>query len=235
MKSRNATGAVDAGNGSQPPRRAGRPRAAVLDRVQITRAALRIVGERGYEALTMTALAKALEVAPSALYNHAASKQEILQWVQDDLMATVDSTGFGTLALPAALRRWATSYRNVFAEHAPLIPVIAVLPVSESPRTLDMYELVSKAFADAGWPAPEIAAAIVALESFIFGSAMDATAPADIFAPGRHAARHPFFESAVAAQGGGGAAAAEAAFAMGLDAMLAGLMARRAQGEPSPA
>ena len=70
------------------------------------------------------------------------------------------------------------------AEHTPLIPVIAVLPVTDAPQTLAMYETVSKGFLDAGFPQEHIIPAIVALESFIFGSAYDVTAPEDIFESG---------------------------------------------------
>jgi AcrR family transcriptional regulator len=207
-------------------RRAGRPRSAVLGRARITAAARRIIEARGYPALTMSALARSLGVSPSALYNHAASKQQLLQWIQEDVMAGVDSSGFGRLPLDDALRRWATSYRDVFARHAPLVPVIAVLPVAGSPRTLRMYEDVAAGFLGAGWVEEDVAAAIIATESFIFGSALDATAPLDIFDAGEHAARFPAFSGAVARQRASGMPSAEAAFALGLEALIAGLMTR---------
>lgn len=71
----------------------------------------------------------------------------------------------------------------MFSQHTPLIPVIAVLPVTDAPQTLAMYETVSAGFRDAGFPDERIVSSIVALESFIFGSAYDVTAPADILIP----------------------------------------------------
>jgi AcrR family transcriptional regulator len=205
-------------------RRAGRPQAGVLDRGRIAQAALEIATANGYSTLTMSAVAKSLGVSPSALYNHVDSKQELLQWIQEIVMAGVDHSLFATHPLDRALARWADSYRAVFADHAPLIPVIAVLPVSGSPRILAMYEAVTGGFVRAGWPPERIVPAIVALESFIFGSALDATAPLDIFDPGRHTGSLPAFEGALEAQRATGAARADSAFRAGLDAMIRGLL-----------
>lgn len=208
-------------------RRAGRPSSGVLDREMIARAALEIVTARGYSMLTMSAVATSLGVSPSALYNHVGSKQELLQWVQEIVMDGVDHSLFATHPLDEALVRWARTYRDAFAEHAPLIPVIAVLPVSSSPSLLEMYEAVTGGFVRAGWPREAIVPAIVALESFVFGSALDATAPLDIFDPGEHAGSLPQFEDALAAQRATGEDNAEAAFAVGLQALVTGLLASR--------
>jgi len=134
------------------------------------------------------------------------------------------------------VRTWAWSYRDVFAEHTPLIPVIAVLPVTDAPQTLAMYETVSKGFFDAGFPRERIVPAIVALESFIFGSAYDVTAPEDIFDSGSMAESTPHFTAAVrsSAHGQDGPAGqergrpADTAFQLGLEALIAGFGAIRA-------
>ncbi|HXD28442.1 MAG TPA: TetR family transcriptional regulator [Arthrobacter sp.] len=209
-------------------RRAGRPRGELLNRPKIAQAALRLVSERGYDALTMSALARVLGVAASALYNHVGSKQEVLQLVQDRVMDDVDCSGFAALPLEDAIRRWAASYREVFTRHSPLVPVIAVLPVSGSPRTLRMYEEVAAGFARAGWDESRIVPAIVALESFIFGSALDAVAPKDIFEVGSVADEVPAFSAAVDSQRATGHDAAQDAFSYGLDALLRGLLSGRA-------
>ena len=223
-------------NGGAQRRRAGRPSAAVLDKAGITSAALKLVSRKGYDGLTMAALAKVLDVAPSALYNHVASKQDVLLLVEDHLMSLVDVSGFGAGSWEDAVRTWAWSYRDVFAEHTPLIPVIAVLPVTDAPQTLAMYETVSKGFSDAGFPQNRIVPSIVAMESFIFGSAYDVTAPEDIFDAGSMAGSTPYFTGAVRSSGAGqpGPAGqdrgrpADTAFHLGLEALIAGLGAARA-------
>ncbi|MCO4255911.1 TetR/AcrR family transcriptional regulator [Pseudarthrobacter cellobiosi] len=209
-------------------RRVGRPAAAVLDQAGITAAALRLIGKNGYDGLTMAALAHSLHVAPSALYNHVESKRDVLLLVEDHLTALVDVAAFAAEPWESAVRKWAWSYRDVFAEHTPLIPVIAVLPVTDAPQTLAMYETVSAGFRAAGFPEERIVSAIVALESFIFGSAYDVTAPADIFESGSMAESTPSFTGAVrslAAQGH--EKPADVAFSLGLEALIAGFGALR--------
>ncbi|MEE2523757.1 TetR/AcrR family transcriptional regulator [Pseudarthrobacter sp. J75] len=209
-------------------RRAGRPSAAVLDLTGITQAALDLIGNKGYDGLTMAALARTLEVAPSALYNHVESKHDVLVLVEDHLMSLVDVSGFESGSWEEAVRTWAWSYRDAFAAHTPLIPVIAVLPVTDAPRTLLMYEVVSTGFRDAGIPEARIVPAIVALESFIFGSAYDVTAPAEIFDSGNMAGSTPGFTAAVRSLAEEQhERPADVAFSLGLEALIAGIGALR--------
>ncbi|MHA7271671.1 TetR/AcrR family transcriptional regulator [Arthrobacter sp. HLT1-20] len=215
----------------QERRRAGRPSQAVLSSARITKAALKLVSHSGYKGLTMAALAKSLNVAPSALYNHVRSKQDVLLLVEDHLMGRVDVSAFADRPWEEAVSIWAHSYRNVFAAHLPLIPVIALLPVTNAPKTITMYEAVTNGFLAAGWPSSAIIDAVVALESFIYGSAYDANAPEDIFDAGSLAPEVPNFSAAVAhrgrktAESAGGPVRndANAAFELGLRAMVAGL------------
>lgn len=122
------------------------------------------------------------------------------------------------------MRRWAWSYRDVFSEHTPLIPVIAVLPVANAPKTLAMYEAVTAGFRDAGFPEEKIISAIVALEAFVFGAAYDVTAPEDIFDAGSLAEQvPPNFTAAVdrlAAEEH--ARPTDVAFNLGLEALITG-------------
>lgn len=207
-------------------RRAGRPTAAVLDQAGITLAALRLISKNGYDGLTMAALARSLNVAPSALYNHVASKHDVLMLVEDHLAAMVDVSAFGSDPWEDAVRQWAWSYRDVFSQHTPLIPVIAVLPVADAPKTLAMYEAVTAGFREAGFPEERIISAIVALEAFIFGAAYDVNAPEDIFDAGSLAGQTPNFTSAVdrlAEQGHD--RPADVAFSLGLEALISGFAA----------
>jgi AcrR family transcriptional regulator len=209
-------------------RRAGRPSAAVLDKAGITAAALELIGKKGYDGLTMAGLARLLDVAPSALYNHVASKRDVLLLVEDHLAALVDVSGFAAGTWEDAVRMWARSYRDVFAQHTPLIPVIAVLPVTDAPQTLAMYETVSAGFLRAGFPEALVVSSIVALESFIFGSAYDVTAPPDIFDAGSMADATPHFTGAVRSLARQEhERPADVAFSLGLEALITGLGALR--------
>ena len=77
------------------PAPGGRPVGGVLDQAGITAAALQLIEKNGYDGLTMAALARSLNVAPSALYNHVESKRDVLLLVEDHLTALVDVSAFG--------------------------------------------------------------------------------------------------------------------------------------------
>lgn len=223
-----AASTVGASPSGKTRRRAGRPVARVLDQNGITTAALELISAKGYDGLTMAALAKSLGVAPSALYNHVSSKDDVLLLLEDHLAAMVDVSAFGTEPWDVAVRKWAWSYRDVFSKHTPLIPVIAVLPVANAPKTLAMYEAVTAGFRDAGFPQERIISAIVALEAFVFGAAYDVNAPEDIFVAGSLAGQVPNFTAAVdrlAAEGY--ERPTDVAFKLGLEALIAGFDAMR--------
>ncbi|WP_432547580.1 TetR/AcrR family transcriptional regulator [Kineococcus sp. SYSU DK004] len=224
---------------SRPPARRrgrGRPTRPVLSPERITDAAVQLVEERGHDALTMAALARELGVAPSALYNHVETKQDVLRRVQDHVNRDVDCSAFGVLTWDAALAAWARSYRDAYARHRPLVQVIAVTPVRGAPATVAMYERVAAGLRAGGWPPELVTDVVVAVESFVLGSALDTGAPPDIFDTGELAASAPEFTASVRARPGGDTAAA--AFELGLDALLTGLRARLARagaaGGPAP-
>ncbi|MDO5633812.1 MAG: TetR/AcrR family transcriptional regulator [Micrococcus sp.] len=186
------------------PRRRGRPRRPALTRDGIAAAALALTESAGYEKLTMSRLASRLGVAPSALYNHVQDKSELLVLLQEEVMgqvrtAELDQALAGSMTYAAALRCWARSYRDVFAAHTPLIPVIATLPIEGAPRTQHMYDVVADVLAHAGVAQDRIVPRIIVVESFIFGSAYDATAPAEIFEVTGEEDALPHFLPAVAA------------------------------------
>ncbi|MCT2249006.1 TetR/AcrR family transcriptional regulator C-terminal domain-containing protein [Kocuria rhizophila] len=146
----------------------------------------------------MSALAAQLGVSASALYNHVGSKRDIMILVQDRVNTEIDCNAFETEPWDVALDCWARSYRNVYARNIPLIPVMSVLPVADSPHTLVMYEKVSAGLVRGGWPESRVVNAVVAVESLVFGSAYDATAPENIFHPGQLSETAPVFSAAVA-------------------------------------
>jgi AcrR family transcriptional regulator len=193
-----------------------------LSQEKITAAAVELIEARGYTALTMAALARQLGVAPSALYNHVESKRQLLLWLQDHVNKEIDCSGFGDRPWDVALESWAHSYREAYARHSLLVPVIAVTPIAGSPHTVAMYETVAAGLRAGGWPDDQVMDVVVAIESFVLGSALDAAAPDDIFdVPGDQA---PVLAEVVGARVGRDAA--RAAFDLGLATVLAGLRER---------
>lgn len=106
--------------------------------------------------------------------------------------------------------------------------VIALMPVTDAPKTIAMYDAVTAGFIKAGWPAEQVMNAVVAIESFIYGSAYDANAPASIFAISADGTSSETFAAVVERRLRNGPAnsaadSANAAFEVGLDALLRGL------------
>ncbi|MGV0350368.1 TetR/AcrR family transcriptional regulator C-terminal domain-containing protein [Corynebacterium guaraldiae] len=132
-----------------------------------------------------------------------------------------------------ALVSWATSYRDVCARHVPLVRIIALTPISGAPRTVEMYEVLARVLKQTGLPNSAIMPRIVALESFIYGSAYDVHAPEDIFdlpmdsearAPALADARGAFLPAASAEKGAEESNPyADEPFRLGLEALLADL------------
>lgn len=143
-------------------------------------------------------------------------------------MGRINTRAFQEQPWEEAVREWAWSYREAFAAHAPLVPVIAVMPVGGAYETLHMYEEVTRGLLSAGWPRERVISTIVAVESFVYGSAMDVSAPTNIFDPGALADDFPLFTSAVTSSSSSSVerSSADDAFDVGLEALIVGLRAQ---------
>ncbi len=214
---------------SKLTRRVGRPSVAVLTRELIAEAGLRLLDEGGADGFTMARLAAVLGVRPSALYNHVEGKDDVIASIRELISDRIDVSAFASRSWDDALVEWAYSYRHAFASHPPTIAILATMPLNGARRTMRMYEVVVGALGRAGWPEPEILPSVVALESFILGSALDATAPGDMFDPADAADEVPAFASAYRARRDaiGDVPPADGAFALGLRAMVDGMRMRR--------
>ena len=81
-----------------------RPRQALLTRQRIVEVATTIIDSEGLDALSTRRLAAELDVRAPSLYNHFATKEEILDAVGDAIIAEVDISMFGRDPWPDALR-----------------------------------------------------------------------------------------------------------------------------------
>ncbi|GAA4170222.1 TetR/AcrR family transcriptional regulator C-terminal domain-containing protein [Gryllotalpicola koreensis] len=209
-------------------RRAGRPADPVLTPELIAQAGLRLLDESATGDFTMVELATSLGVRASAIYNHVAGKDEVLARVRELVSDRIDVSAFERMPWDEAVAVWARSYRIAFATHPRTIALFAITPVAGARRTVGMYEAVTRAFREAGWPPDRILTAVVALENFILGAALDLVAPGDILDPAGDEAA-PALAEAYARQREalGGEPPADAAFELGLAALIAGLRAWR--------
>ena len=211
------------------PRSPGRPRNAVLDQARITAAASALIRRDGLSRLTMRELARRLGVSPGALYNHLDSRETVLAWVQDDVTANLNLSGFGSLSLRDALAQWAWSYLRMLRTQPAMIELIVAVPVAHTLHTSQMYQRIVAAFRDAGWYDRSVLPSLSAIETYIFGAAIDSAGPENVYDPGPDSANpvlsdtHLAFAELVTETG---SRERDLVFQLGLDALLTGLQLR---------
>lgn len=197
-----------------------RPSTPLLDRERIADAALAVTDRTGQ--LTVTALAKELHVGPSALYHHVRGRDEIVALMRERMARLVDSSGFADDDWQPALRRWAASYRTTFATWPGIVTFMATEPVAD-PVLHAMYEDVIDGLERAGFRKDDVLSIVTAVESFVLGSVLDLVAPG-VMIDEVDAEATPLLREAVGALPPG-RKRADRAFAIGLDALVAGLEA----------
>ena len=184
------------------PRNAGRPSASLLTSDKITETAQQLMATEGD--FTMAKLARALGVAPSSLYNHVTSRDEVLAAISDQVAQGIDTqalqdaaaqvrggivSALGARALwLEATERWARSYRQAFSVAPAVVMTLAVTPVRRAPATLAMYEQVTSAFTAFGMSPRQALLTVEAIEAFLLGSA---TCTRGYFRPRRPSRRTP--------------------------------------------
>ncbi|GAA2030434.1 TetR/AcrR family transcriptional regulator [Agromyces tropicus] len=199
---------------------------ARLRREQLVRAALDLVDEEGGEALTMRALAARVDRQVSSLYNHVASRGELIELVRARIVADIDVSAFGVHPWDVALEAWARSYLTAFAAHPNLIPLLATTPIRDI-STLEMYETVIGSIIDGGWPERDAVAVMRTVEAHVLGSALDIVAPGDLLAQAGVPVELVALRSALDPEHAD-ASGAERAFRLGLAALMHGLRAQHA-------
>jgi AcrR family transcriptional regulator len=147
-----------------------RPSSPLLSVERIRGCALTIIDAEGLEALSMRRLADRLGVRAASLYNHVATKDELLHDIANELMDRVDVSGFG-IDWPTGLRTWARSYRATLRTHPNLVPFLAHGP-GRREAALQRADAIHGGLTRAGWP-PRYATMIGASTKYlVVGSAM---------------------------------------------------------------
>ena len=168
-----------------------RPRTPLLSRDGIVAAALTLVDAEGLEALSTRRLAAELGVSGPSLYNHVATKDELIDAVVDCVVAGVDVSpfeglgdGLSTSMSPGwrgALATWARSYREALAAHPNVVPALA-RSSGRRPAQLHIADAVFGGLVAAGWPRREATSIGALMRSLVIGSALGSFAasfPAD--------------------------------------------------------
>jgi AcrR family transcriptional regulator len=148
-----------------------RPRSPLLSRQRIVERALAIIDAHGLEELSTRRLARDLAVRAPSLYNHFATKEEILDAAANEIIAGVDLSMFGREEWPEALAQWARGYRAALVAHPNAVPLIARGP-ARRPAALKLAETVFGALVRAGWPRRDATSIGAAMRYFVAGSAL---------------------------------------------------------------
>jgi AcrR family transcriptional regulator len=201
-----------------------RPQSPLLSREKIIAEALTLIDAEGLAALSTRRLATKLGVSGPSLYNHFATKDDLLEAVADSVIAEVDIEPLTTHAWPCALRDWAFSYHDTLAAHPHLVPVAAQGP-GRRPHALKMADTVHGALVEAGWPPREATRIGALMRYFVTGSALASFAAGFIPDPGLYDPEYPHLLQAhrLAEHR---RSVDEGAFETGLDALIAGLELR---------
>lgn len=204
-----------------------RPHAPLLSREKIVDAALAHIDEEGLAALTTRRLAGRLGVSGPSLYNHFATMDDLVEAVADQVIARVDLSALDDAALSwhEALRLWARSYRDTLAAHPNLIQV-AVHGPGRRPAALKLADAVYGAIVRAGWPPREATEIGALMRFFVAGAALGSFAGGFSEDPELYGDAYPHLRRAhlLAARSRD---IDDAAFELGLDSLLAGLLRRR--------
>lgn len=219
---------------SSPPtgrsagRSAGRPKAGLLSRDRIIEAAFALADERGAD-FTLAALARTLDVRASALHHYFSGREALIAGMRGQLTLRIGDHGFDTHKWHEAVVPWARAYRSTLGQHPGIIAALATLPVDGEPESIADYNRIAESFRRDGFPDHRIVPAIIALESFIIGSALDALTPPDNLRPTRNPDEASTLARAESTArqhaAAGGHTVASAAFEFGLQALIVGLRA----------
>src|SRR5215472_4376690 len=148
---------------------AGAPRAP-LSRDRVLRAAVALADTGGISSLSMRKLGEALGVEAMSLYNHVASKGDLLDGMIDTVFSEINlPSGDGDWR--TGMRRRAISARQVQRRHRWAIGLMESR-TSPGPATLRHHDAVLGCLRRAGFPVGLTAHAYSLLDSYIYGFAL---------------------------------------------------------------
>src|SRR5215469_16196986 len=156
---------------------AGAPRAP-LSRDRVLRAAVALADTGGISSLSMRKLGEALGVEAMSLYNHVASKGDLLDGMIDTVFSEINLPS-GNGDWRAAMRRRAISARQVLRRHRWAIGLMESR-TSPGPATLRHHDAVLGCLRRGGFSVELTAHAYSLLDSYIYGFALqEASLPFD--------------------------------------------------------
>jgi len=145
-------------------------RRAPLSRGQVLDAAVAVADQGGIEAVSMRKLGQALGVEAMSLYNHVASKSDLLDGMVDVVFSEIGLPP-GDVGWRSAMRRRAISVREALGRHRWAIGLMESRR-SPGPATLRHHDAVLGRLRAAGFSTQLTAHAYSLLDSYIYGFAL---------------------------------------------------------------
>jgi AcrR family transcriptional regulator len=149
-----------------------RPIKPILSRRRIAEAALALIDEEGFDALTTRRLARRLGVQGPSLYNHIASRDALIDDMHALIAETVDSSTLEGSDWRTGLAGLARSYRAAFVRHPHVLAAVLRRPI-RAETALGGYDRLFRFLLEMGWPAPRVAVIVAAFDFLILGSAIE--------------------------------------------------------------
>ncbi len=146
-----------------------KPRAP-LSRERVLRAAVALADESGIASLTMRKLGEAVGVEAMSLYNHVANKDDLLDGMIDVVFNEIGLPSSGT-DWKTAMRQRGISVREVLSRHRWAIGLMESW-TTPGPANLRHHDAVIGSLRNAGFSIELAAHAYSALDSYIYGFAM---------------------------------------------------------------
>jgi AcrR family transcriptional regulator len=147
-----------------------------LSRERVLQGAVALADEHGIASLSMRRLGDLLGVEAMSLYNHVANKDELLDGMVDLVFGEIDLPMDGA-DWKTAMRERAHSARQALGRH-PWVIVLMSTRTSPGPATLRHHDAVIGTLRAAGFSVALTAHAFSALDSYIYGFALqEATLP----------------------------------------------------------
>jgi AcrR family transcriptional regulator len=141
-----------------------------LSRERVLQAAVSLAGSGGIEALTMRRLGQELGVEAMSLYRHVANKEDLLDGMVDAVFAEIELPPEGT-DWRTAMRQRALAVRAALNRHPWATPLMQSRS-TPGPATLHHHDAVIGTLRSAGFPIALVAHAFSALDSYIYGFAL---------------------------------------------------------------
>jgi len=157
-----------------PPRsRSSAPARMPLSRERVLRAAVELADAAGLAALSMRRLGQSVGVEAMSLYNHVASKDDLLDGMVDAVFAEIDLPSVGEPWQPE-LRRRAFSQREAIRRHPWAAPLMESR-TSPGPATLRHHNAVVGCLRAQGFSVAMAAHAFSLLDAYVYGFVLQET------------------------------------------------------------